>query len=619
MKKWLVPIILVLFSAIAPNSSLPVDSRDSEKKEKKAEPKDLFRPHEEIVVTATATRKAVKDCSASVSVVKAEDIQAVPASNALNLLGFLPGIFVQRTGDFGRADIEIRGIGQNGRRINILVDGRPEKMGLFGCAVTHTFPLDNVERIEVVRGPASVLYGSEALGGVVNIITHSPEEGFETDFSASYGSFRTRQLNLRHGGKLGRWSYYFTLDDRQSDGHLPHSDYHGKAFTGKLIYDFTDNLHLVFQGKYFRGKKSEYGPVNFPLSNFWNDYERGSGDLTLKGGGERKEFFFKIYEDFGHHLFSDGWHSRDYVQGGIFRYTSRLIPRNELTMGGDFRILSGKSYNSPQGKWEKSEAAVFVQDEYVFHDRWILSAGFRLHRDSLFGLEWCPHVGAVFKLDEKTTFRASVNKGFRSPQLNELYIFPASNRDLKPERVWGYEAGFQRQIGKQASFGVTVYRLHGSNLIETALNPSPPPKFKFSNVGKFTFKGAEFNFEAAFSPSFSTLLFYTYLDPGEKTKGRPGQKLDLSLRWEKKFFFAALQAQYITDYYADDFSRFRLSPYFLLNSRFEAKLFSFFSLFCEINNILNKDYQIYVDMPGIATGIYAMPRRSFNVGLRITA
>lgn len=607
--------VILILSALISSYALAQEAKDSEKEKRKED--EILHPHEVVVVTATATRKAVKDCSSSVSVVSSEDIRAIPASNALNLLNFLPGVFVQRTGDFGRADVDIRGIGQRGRRINILVDGRPEKMGLYGCAVTHAFPLDNVERIEVVRGPSSVLYGSEAFGGVVNIITRNPEEGLETDISASYGSFNTQQFNLRHGGKMKGWSYYFTFDRRRSDGHRESSSYKGAAFTGKLNYDFSDRLQLSLQGKYFDGKKYEAGTIDFPLRDFWNDYQRGAVDLTVKAGGERDEFFLKVYRNFGHHRFSDGWHSRDYVNGGVLRYTTHRILNNELVLGVDFRILGGKSYNSPKGQWDKNEAAVFVQDEYVLHQRWILSAGFRLHQDSLFGIAGYPHWGIVFKASEKTTLRASINKGFRSPQLNELYMFAASNPDLKPEKVWNYEIGFDHKIGNWMSLGAAVYRMRGSDIIETALNPSPPPNFKFKNIGEFTFSGAELNLNAALSRSLSALLFYTYLDPGEKTKGRAGQKWDFSLRFEDDKVFTSLQAQYVTDYYAEDFSLSSLPSYFLLNMRFEVNALSFLGLFIEMNNILDRDYLIYVDMPGIAAGSYPMPGRSLNIGFRI--
>lgn len=615
IKKYFLPLFFLVFTGFINGLAFEEKARDSEKKKKEAE--SLFHPHEEIVVTATMTRKAVKDCSASVSVVGEDDLKAISASSALNILSFLPGVFIRRTGNFGRADVDIRGLGQRGRRIAILVDGRPEKMGLFGCVVTHTFPLDNVERIEVVKGPSSVLYGSDALGGVVNILTRKPKEGFETDFSASYGSFNTQQYNLRHGGNLNRFSYYLSLDRRTSDGHRQNNGYTGNAFTSKVSYDWTKKLQVRFQAKYFRGKKYETGSIAFPLSDFWNDYERGAVDFSMRRKGDKDEFFLKLYRNFGHHQFSDGWHSRDYVNGGVFRYTTRKIANNELTLGADFRIIGGKSYAWPKGRWEKNEAAVFFQDEYVLWNRWILSAGIRLHRDSIYGEEICPHWGVVFQANEKTSFRGAINKGFRSPHLNELYMLPPANSELKPERVWNYEIGFDQEIAHWLTLNGSFYQMKGSNLIETHANPSPPPTFKFMNTGEFVFKGAEFSVRADFSPNLSAILFYTYLDPGEKTKGRPGQKFDFSLRFREKSLYVSLQAQYVTDYFADDFSLNLLSSYFLLNSRLNIKVSPALELFLDINNILNKDYMIYVDLPGLAAGTYLMPGRSLNLGIRI--
>jgi len=590
--------------------------KDKEKQKKK-DKESIIHPHVEIVVTATMTPKAVKDCSASVSVVSEDDLKALGASNALNLLNNLPGIFIRRTGDFGRADVDIRGIGQRGRRIAILVDGRPEKMGLFGCAVTHTFPLDNVERIEVVRGPSSVLYGSEALGGVVNILTRMPRKKFETEFSASYGSFNTQQYNLHHGGNLNKLRYYFTLDRRSSGGHRENSSYSGNALTGKVIYNLSERFQVSFQGKYFDGKKYEAGSIDVPLTDFWNDYKRGAVDFSLSGKGDKDEVFLKFYRNFGHHRFSDGWHSRDYINGGVIRYTTHRIANNEMTMGVDFRILGGKSYNWPKGKWNKSEAAVFIQDEHVLWKRIILSAGVRLHRDSLYGYETCPHAGLVYQLGERTSLRGAVNKGFRSPQLNELYMFPAANPELQPERIWNYEIGFKQKIASWLTLDGTFYQMKGSDFIETRPNVSPPPVFKFINTGKFTFKGAEFSLRADFDQNLSGIIFYTYLDPGEKTRGRPSQKLDFSLRLREESFYASIQAQYVTDYFASDFSANPLPSYFLLNSRLIVNISRALELFLDINNVFDKDYRIYVDLPSIAAGIYPMPGRNLNLGIRI--
>lgn len=597
-------------------SAFPFEERtDDLSKKKEKEP--IFRPHEEIVVTATMTRKAVKDCSSSVSVVSDNDLKAIAASNALNILNHLPGIFISRTGDFGRADVNIRGLGERGRKIALLVDGRPEKMSLFGCLVTHTFPLDNVERIEVVRGPSSVLYGSDALGGVVNILTRMPDEGFETDFTVSYGSFDTKQLNLCHGGNLDKFSYFFTLDRRSSDGHRENSDYSGNAFTGKIKYDLTDNFQASFQGKYFKGKKYEAGPVDLPLDDFWNDYERGAVDFSLRGKWQKDEIFLKLYRNFGHHQFSDGWHSRDNINGGVFRYTNHRIVNNEFTLGVDFRFMKGKSYNWPEGSWEKSEAAVFLYDQYVLRENWILSVGVRLHRDSLYGYELCPHWGIVFRVTEKTLLRGTISKGFRSPQLNELFIFPPANPDLEPERVWNYEIGFEQRIGNWLTLNGALFHMKGTNLIETCSNPFPPPLFRYQNIGEYEFTGAELTLHSNISQNLSWYLFYTYLDPGERTKGRPGQKLDLSLRFRQKSFYVSLNAQYVTDYFADDFSSNPLPSYFILNSRFIIDISPALELFLDVNNLFNKDYMIYVDLPSLAAGAYPMPGRNLNFGIRI--
>ena len=159
--------------------------------------------------------------------------------------------------------------------------------------------------------------------------------------------------------------------------------------------------------------------------------------------------------------------------------------------------------------------------------------------------------------------------------------------------------------------------MQGSNLVETAPNPEPPPLFLFMNTGKFTFTGAELGIEARFSGKFSSHLFFTYLDPREKTKGRPGQKWDASFRFEDKALFVSLQGQYITDYFSADLSQNPLPSYFLLNARASVELSRFCDIFLDINNILDTDYLIYLDLPGIETGSYPMPKRNVNLGITL--
>jgi outer membrane cobalamin receptor len=182
---------------------------------------------DEVVVIADRVPHQVQDVSASVSVVTAAELERSLARTVTSALEALPGVFVQRTGQFGRTDIDIRGIGDRGCRVAVLVDGRPEKMSLYGCTVTHALPMSTVERIEVVRGPQSVLYGSDAIGGVINIITRRAELPLEYSVDADYGSFNTLHGNLSVGTRQKAFHALFTADKAMSDGHLPNSQYNG--------------------------------------------------------------------------------------------------------------------------------------------------------------------------------------------------------------------------------------------------------------------------------------------------------------------------------------------------------------------------------------------------------
>ncbi len=612
------PVLIFLIICGIAISGLAENKKEENKPEKKEKTANYYRlkKSEVVVVTATMTPKALKDCSATVNVVKKSDIEVSSAANALDILNKFAGIFVNRSGDFGRADVDIRGLGQNCRQLAVLVDGKPEKMGLYGCAVSHAFPLDNVERIEVVKGPASVLYGGEALGGAINIITRTPQQKSETDITASYGSYNTQQYNLKQGGNLDTFEYFFTFDKRQSDGHVENADYSGNSFTGKLVYDVTGKIRISFQGKYFDGKKYEPGTIDNPVSEFWNDYKRGSLDLSLSRQWHTNELYLKIYRNFGRHQFSDGWDSTDYTNGAVFRFTTRGLQNNELTLGCDLRFFGGQSFNWPLGKWDKKEGSLFVQNEYILNANWILSSGFRVQFDSLYGREWCPQAGILFQAGENTMLRGVVSKGFRSPQLNELFMYPAANPELEPERVWNFEIGIEQNIGSRVTVKGSIFHMRGSNMIRTISNPAAPPLYIFANTGTFLYYGAETELDAAISRHFSARVSYSYIDYGEYTKGKPGQKWDFSFQFRKKKFSAVLQGQHVTDYYAADLAKNPIPSYFLLNSRVILSITEGLDLVVDVNNILNRDYCIYGEFPGLTAGLYRMPGRNFQVGFR---
>jgi len=577
---------------------------------------------DEIVVSAARVERAVKDLSATVSVVTREDIEVSNARSCTDILGSLPGVFINKTGDFGRADADIRGLGDRGRSVMVLTDGRPVKMGLYGCTITHSLPLNNVERVEVVRGPASVLYGSDAMGGVINIITRRAESGYQGDLTSSYGSHNTRHLRLRHGGAPGRVNYYLTGDWRESDGHLPNSAYRGSDGTLRLGYQLADGLEASFSAKYFEGRKGEpqLDPrdVNFTQTpaDAWNEYRRGAVDVSLRGKMGRWEGVLMGYRNFGDHLFSDGWDSEDVTHGGILHASGPVAPGNTLTVGLDAREQGGQVFTPAfAGKWDKIEAAVFAHDEQILLDRLILTLGARYHHDEMAGGEFSPQAGWVLHLDPKTILRGLVGKGFRTPQINELYIFPPHNEDLEPEVIWNYEIGLNRILWPGIVLDLAVFRMDGTNLIETAANDTPPPKFLFQNIGEFRFRGLEAGLDIRPAAGFQARLGYTHLDPGERTTGRPGDKVDITARWAWNRFLLSTAGQHVTGYYAADQSRQRIPDYFVWDLKLNCRIVSGLSAFAAVDNVTDDTYASYANLPGSSAGLYTMPRRRATAGL----
>jgi iron complex outermembrane receptor protein len=621
MKNRFSPVVCLLLGAALPfaagsllaDEPAPANTGENET-DKTGRAKPMF--HEQVVVTARMSPKELKNCSDSLLLVDRSTLDLLPASNALAALDGFPGLFVQRSGDFGRSDLDIRGLGQNGRRIAVLVDGRPEKMGLYGCAVTHAFPMDNVERIEVIKGPASVLYGGEAMGGAVNIITRRPENKSESRLQLSYGSFRTRQLNLQQGGRNGRLGYLVTYDRRQSDGHLENSDYRGDALTARFDWQLAPSLELALQGKYFDALKNEPGTVEQPLADSWNDYRRGAVDLSLTGKGDRDEWSLRLYRNFGKHRFSDGWDSTDFTNGALARWTTRRLKNNVLLAGGDYRRFGGRSINFPSGEWRKSEGSLFLHDDWLPAAALVASAGLRLQFDSLYGSELCPQVGLVWHATTALSTRLQASKGFRSPQLNELYMFPPANPDLEPERTWNYEAGIDWHPTPRWALQANVFAMRGSNLIETRPNPGPGNRFIFLNTGSFAFNGIEIGVRARPLAPLEIELSHAFLDPGVQTAGRPGHKWDAALRFHSRRLDASLQGQQVNTYFAGANSRDPIPSYLVLNARLAAKFISRLDLIVDLNNLLDEEYVIYGEFPGVSAGTFAMPGRNVSIGLR---
>jgi len=592
---------------------------------------------DEIVVTATKSKKKVADVTSSVSVIDTEEIEASNDNYVMDIIGKLPGVFVQKDNIYGRQGIQIRGLGSNCRRLQTLIDGRPEKMGIFGCTITQTLPLSNVERIEIIRGPESALYGSDAMGGVVNIITkRMREDGYETDGILSFGGYDIYHGQLNHGGKKGDFDYYFTFDQKYMDGHRANSRYKGYNVTGRMGYQLNEVYRLEFSSKHFDDEAYDPGPDSAPFTHDdRKEYNRSSFDLDLTAAWEKVDASIKLFQSRGHHRFTmptiqDYWHSRDRITGALSKASIDVFGNGDiednLLIGYDWYREFGKTqepWNSSvptppyhPGHWHRTNHEMYLFNELLFGNM-INTVGGRLHYDQVADWEFMPHWGMLWHISSDTRLRGKICKGFRTPKFNELYLFPPATEDLDPEKVWSYEIGIDQNVTNRLRLEVNFFYMDVDNFIQRRFNSSPPPRYLFLNTGSFVIKGIETGFNLRLLSNLDITFYHTFMNVGNSRDDKisiPNHKLDTLIDYRWRDFSISFGCEYVAGLYeenettgavenVDDYVVANLKASYWLNSEWQA--------FLGIDNIFNSNYEMYPEYPMPGTTVISGLRFQF--------
>ncbi len=537
-----------------------------------------------------------------------EQIENKNSSQALDLVSSMSGVFVQKTGDAGRSDPVIRGIGDSCRKIAIFIDGKPERMSLFGCGVSQSLLSGNIERIEVIKGPDSVLYGSGALGGVINIITKEPVKPLEGNIEVSAGSFNTQNSKVYLGGKQNKFLYAVSANKVISDGHLTNSQYDASDFYEKLGYILNDGSVLSVEAKQYSGLKHEPNP--YP-ANYWEDYERGSVQANYDKTFSRSSFALRAYTNYGDHQFSDGWHSQDRMSGGILNYNNELTDDNILKTGAELRqqegkLLAGAPYMVHDG-WKMTDWSVFALDKQNFTEKFSGVLGIRYNEDEISGGFFSQRAGIEYEITDMFFSKALYSKGFRAPYLNELYLVPARNSDLKAEEVNNYEISFGAKSA-DFTFDITGFVMNGGNIIENRSG-------KLQNTGSYVFKGSEISFDYKFNNNLNAGLSYGYFDAGDNTQGRPGNKIDADAVFKSGKWIFSADSMYIGEYYASNNKIGRLKDFVVINAKVSYEVKEDIRLFVDGQNITNQSYSLFLDRDG--GRIMEMPGAAVFFGTQI--
>ncbi len=584
----------------------------------------------EVVVTAPL-KSDPELIPLNVTQVTAAEIEMSAESSLLPVLvNKVPGLFVTERGFAGygvsggsAGEVNIRGVGQ-GNKVLFMIDGQPQWAGVYGHSNADTYVANGVERVEVVKGPSSLLYGSNAMGGSVNIVTHTQkEDGLTGRARAMFGSFNTQKFALSTGYKKNRFSATVSGQLDRSNGNRAGSAFWLANEFIQLKYAASTHWSLAGMVDMTQSHANNPGTTQSPLENMWTDIFRGTGGIYVKNQYSKADGGVQAYINWGRHLLDDGnapgeaprdylFHSTDYNMGWTLYESFYLWQGNTISAGVDFQHWGGHIWNtdkedssvrSAEAKHSVNEIAGYVMMQQGFwSDIFNINAGVRLQHGSVYGNVWVPQVGFIVRPTPASQIKASFGKGFRSPNIRELYLYPPANPDLRPEYMYNYEVSWRQHfLGSRLMLGAAIYYIDGRNMIQTIRVDGRPRNV---NTGRFHNKG--FEIEAGYSilANLSAGASWSYLHTDSDNLYSPKNKLNVELTYAPGPFSFTLEDMSIWSLNNGNPTG-KTENYSLLNFR-AAYTFSGkapVTLSVKLDNIANKHYEIIYGCPMPGTTI----------------
>jgi vitamin B12 transporter len=598
---------------------------------------------EEVVVTAAKYVQPRFKSPWNVAILSEKEIKASNTRTAGEILRQVPGLDVRALGDLSSVSTAgLRVIGAE--KTLVLLDGRRINSPLSGMADLNDILLANVTRIEVVKAPASALYGSDAHGGVINIVTKKGEKEISRDFSLALGSIGEYQLKASLAGENG----VLLAQLLKSDGFRQNADYNSINLKGSYGWKYFNNTDLNLDVLLYNAQK---GVPNVPSTDAWSaskpkdrqDDQNLFLDLSSKTAWlENSELSTRLFGTAGNQTFRsfnvpgtiETQTKNNFTQAGVEIKNLQKLDAGNLLYGIEVRQDTGNS--TAGGVHTLNNLASFVQWE-LDNKNLTLTTGIRGDRHSVAGKSFNPRLGILFPLKDDLSLRATYGTSFRAPTLNELYWtgpFTTGNTALKPEKSNTYEIGV-RKIYSPSSFQLTYHNSAYNDLIywstdQTTFIQSPV------NVATAKIEGLELEIEQQITNNLTGFVNYTYqkstgTDPtttvtvsGEDLIYMPRNKYNLGLRFESEAVNAALNVRYVGERNYIDFppptyavATKQLPSFWVANVKF-SKNVGKFNLSLGADNLFNASYSEAVGFSPVsiqpALG-YPAPGRKLTFGV----
>jgi vitamin B12 transporter len=494
---------------------------------------------ETVVVTASADPEEEKQLGSATTVITREDIEKTGRITVLELLRSVPALDVVQSGSDGSVtSIFLRGT--NSTETLVLVDGARVNSAYFPGYDFSGLTTENVERIEIARGPFSALYGSDAIGGVIQIFTRPPQAGFSGGVTAEGGNAGQASASAFVTGGSGSFSGAASYRYGNIDGDRPNSDWRQNNGSARLDWQPNEAARLSLEGSILSGEVGTPGPAGAEnptaRSIFREERIALPASFTLSPTNRLNGFIASV------------WSKPEYVdpQGGYSSQTDARTLQAQVSdtatlgihtltaiaMWNRSTVTNTDTFGSPLDGQSTTIWGVGLQDGLTLGPLFV-TGGVRYDGNSQFGDSVSPRVSlAWLSVDQRWKVRAAAGSGFRAPTVGELYYPFFGNPDLKPERSVSWEAGAQAYVGKGGRVELTYFWNDLKDLIDYDFAAS-----RNENIGSARTQGVEVGWRQQILAPLAIQATYTYLDAVNRADGapllrRPRDRASVTVVWQ---------------------------------------------------------------------------------------
>ncbi len=613
---------------------------------------------DQVVVTANRVPTKLSQAAANVTVINREQLENGHYNSLAEVLKHANGVEIRQQG-FPGAEEYVRLNGDE--RVLILVDGRRMNLNKkpgHGQATynLNVFPsLNNIERIEIVKGAASAIYGSDAVGGVINIITRKGGESSST-FEAGAGSWGFKRYELTTEGAEKSWNWFITAGKNEQDHSaykdfktgivrdMPNSAYDQKNMTIRIDKELSDTTSLTFSAEHGDDHKGQpYNPPGYPLHNaiaylntITNNWDfTYNTDKTSEVPG-----YLRVYQNYHKYEMhgSDANPVYNNKETGFAWQDGWRLDDNNLLVGG-VEWRNTRVQHTSLGDQEITNKAAYLEDRMQLGNKWVLTPGVRYDNHSTFGTKATPRASLNYQMDSTTDMYISWGKVFNAPLVDDLFwpeesseyeengtkrkSIVVGNTGLKPETGYTTTIGINKQLDKRTHVKASYFESKLHDAIDWgsySYNDGgiPTTVYTPSNINELRKKGADIELRRTISPLWAVMAGYSYLHVEEK-KGT-AYTLDLENSQPNGY---RLGFSYANDKWNVDLdgtgatgrstARFSSSRYWIVDLAMNYSIDKNARAYFKVNNLTNQDYESVGDSN---LGAFPMPARNYQLGMK---